>query len=76
MVARDLGITFVDLQQLSEDLVLAAGAEGSKKLYVWTEPGEYAMYPDGRQDNTHLSVTGATEIARMAAAELSRAGLR
>ena len=72
VVARDLGAAFIDLQQLSEDLVLAAGVEGSKELYVWTEPGEYAMYPNGQRDDTHLSVEGATEVARLAAAELAK----
>jgi lysophospholipase L1-like esterase len=72
MVAKDLGVAFIDLQQLSEDLVLAAGAEGSKELYVWTAPGEYAMYPNGQRDDTHLSVKGATEVARMAAGELEK----
>lgn len=66
-VADDLGVPFLDLQLMSEDLVLQAGEEGSKALYVWTAPGAYEMYPEGRQDNTHLSVAGATQIARLAA---------
>jgi hypothetical protein len=33
------------------------------------------MHPEGRQDNTHLSVTGATAVARLAAAEIRRLGL-
>ena len=70
MVAKDPGVAFIDLQQLSEDLVLEAGVEGSKARYVWTEPGEYAVYPDGQRDNTHLSVRGATEVARLAAEKL------
>lgn len=73
-VARETGAAFIDLQQLTEDLVLGAGEQGSRALYVWTEPGEYAMYPDGRQDNTHLSVRGATEVARLAAEGLRALG--
>jgi len=33
---------------------------------LWIEPGKFKMYPDGRQDNTHLSEKGAAEIARLA----------
>lgn len=33
-------------------------------------PGESKMYPEGGQDDTHLSVTGATSVARLAAMAL------
>lgn len=74
-VARELGVPFVDLQSLSEELVLRAGVEGSKALFVWVAPGASAMYPEGKQDNTHLSVAGATEVARLAARALKESGL-
>jgi len=74
-VARETGTPFVDLQQLSRGLVQSAGVEGSKALYVWLEPGQNAMHPQGRQDNTHLSARGATEIARLAARALRSTGL-
>jgi acetyl esterase/lipase len=74
-VARDLNVAFVDLQTLTEDLVRGAGPEGSKKLYVWVAPGESKMYPDGHQDDTHLSVLGATRVAGLAAAAIARSGL-
>lgn len=75
MVAREMEVPFVDLQSMSEELVLREGEEGSRALYVWTAPGEYAMYPEGRRDDTHLSVRGATEIARLAARGLRAAGV-
>ena len=65
-VARDLDVPFVDLQLKSENLVLSAGQEKSKSLYMWIEPGQYKMYPDGKQDNTHFTEKGATEMARLA----------
>src|SRR6478672_5947596 len=74
-VARDLNVAFVDLQTLTEDLVRSTGPEGSKKLYVWVAPGESKMYPDGHQDDTHLSVLGATRVAGLAAAAIARSGL-
>jgi lysophospholipase L1-like esterase len=74
-VARDLDVQLIDLQLLSEDLVRAAGVDSSKALYVWVAPGESPMYPEGRQDDTHLSVRGATAIARLAARALWRSGL-
>jgi len=74
-VARELDVPFIDLQRLSEDLVTAAGVEGSKALYVWVAPGASSMFPDGRQDDTHLSVRGATAIARLAARALRESRL-
>ena len=75
MVAKELSVPFIDLQLLSEDLVIRAGPEGAKALYLWVAPGANAMYPDGKQDDTHLSVAGATEIARLAARGLKESGL-
>lgn len=74
-VAREMAVPLVDLQRSTAALVAGLGDEGSKRLYVWTASGEYAMYPDGRQDDTHLSVAGATEVARLAAEGLRATGL-
>ncbi len=66
-VAKELAVPFIDLQSKSENLVLTTGQEKSKELYLWIEPGQYNMHPEGKEDNTHFSVKGATEIARLAA---------
>jgi DNA sulfur modification protein DndE len=74
-VAMETGAPFIDLRRLSEELVAGAGPEGSKAFYVWLEPGRSEMYPEGRRDDTHLSVRGAAEVARLAAEALRRTGL-
>jgi lysophospholipase L1-like esterase len=73
-VARETGAPFVDLQLLTEDLVTRAGPERSKRLYVWVGAGEYPAFPEARQDDTHLSPVGATEVARLAARALVELG--
>ena len=73
-VARETGAPFVDLQLLTEELVIRAGPEGSKRLYIWVEAGQYPAFPQARQDDTHLSPAGASEVARLAARELRRLG--
>ena len=65
-VAEELCVTFIDLQLKSEELVLALGPEESKKLYLWIAPGQYEMYPAGKQDNTHFTLTGARAMATLA----------
>ena len=41
------------------------GDEPSKTLFNWQEKG-HPNYPDGVQDNTHLSFTGAVRLAKIA----------
>lgn len=69
-VARDLDVPFVDLEALTEELVVRAGPEDSKALYVYTTAGQFPAFPAARQDDTHLSPAGADSVARIAAAAL------
>lgn len=65
-VAKELNVPFIDLQLKTEDLVNSLGEEKSKELYLWIEPNENEYFPDGKIDNTHLSVKGGNEVARLA----------
>ena len=65
-VALEMKVPLIDLQQKSENLILSVGPEKSKELYLWLQPGMNRMYPEGKQDNTHFSIKGATEMARLA----------
>lgn len=70
MVARDLNVPFIDLQLLTEQLEISYGVEGSKKLHLHFKPGENNHRPKGVEDNTHLSVTGANLVAKLALTEI------
>jgi lysophospholipase L1-like esterase len=74
-VARDLAVPFLDLQLLTEDLVLSYGPERSKSLYLWVAEGAYPRFPAAKRDNTHFVDAGATEVARLAARALRDGGL-
>ena len=74
-VATELHVPLVDLQRNTAELVSKAGPEQSKALYVWVAPGAWAMYPKGVQDDTHLSLAGATAVARLAAIGIKATGL-
>jgi hypothetical protein len=74
-VAEDLKAPLVDLQLKSEDLVLSLGPEKSKELYMWVNPGVYAMVPEGKQDNTHFTERGAMEMAGLAVEGLRELGI-
>lgn len=64
-VAKEMDVPFVDMNKLTHDLVQGMGHEASKKLYMWMPANKFASCPQGRQDNTHLSVYGARTITRM-----------
>lgn len=66
-VAAEMGVTFIDMNKLTHDLVQGMGKEGSKKLFMWIPEGVSPACPKGRQDNTHLNVYGGRVVAGLAA---------
>lgn len=70
LVALEFKVPFIDLQYLTEQLEESYGVEGSKKLHLHFEKGENLFYKDGKYDDTHLSILGATEVAKLAVKEL------
>ncbi|WP_300598730.1 rhamnogalacturonan acetylesterase [Niabella sp.] len=66
-LSKELNVPLVDLNTKFRALVQQYGPEKSKKLYVHIEPGKFTKLPDGKKDDTHLCVQGATEAARLAA---------
>ncbi len=71
-VARERKVALIDLHALTQKLVAGLGDEGSKKLFLWIPPGRFMACPDGRQDDTHFSEFGATEVARLAVEGIRR----
>jgi lysophospholipase L1-like esterase len=74
-VAKRTGATLLDMENSSREVLQARGAEESKSLYLWLAPGAHANYPDGLQDNTHLSPAGARVMATVAVTDLRASGL-
>ncbi|WP_179008984.1 rhamnogalacturonan acetylesterase [Winogradskyella forsetii] len=66
LVAQEYDVPFIDLLYITEKMEESYGVEGSKKLHLHYKPDEVSYFPDGKEDNTHLSVFGATEVAKLA----------
>ena len=64
-VAGELNVPLIDLASKSEVLFNQYGEDGSKKLFMILEKGENPNYPEGSNDNTHLSELGANEISKL-----------
>jgi lysophospholipase L1-like esterase len=65
-VAAELNVPVIDLNTKTCEMVTGYGMEESKKLYLHILPGVLPIYPDGYDDDTHLSVLGATKVAELA----------
>ncbi|MCM1151966.1 MAG: pectinesterase family protein [Alistipes senegalensis] len=64
-VAAEEQVPLIDMEPLTREWVAALGDETSKACFMWVAPGVCPLYPDGRQDDTHLNVRGAHVVARM-----------
>ncbi|MFX0555792.1 rhamnogalacturonan acetylesterase [Maribacter sp. CXY002] len=72
LVAQELKVPFIDLNYLTEIMETNHGVKGSKELHLHFKPGDHPYYPDGKEDNTHLSRKGALLVAEMAVKELKK----
>lgn len=70
-VAKEMGVAFVDANKITHELEQGLGREESKKLHMWFLPGEVESVPEGRQDNTHYNVYGATVVASLLSKEIA-----
>ena len=66
-VAQSMNCHFVDANKITHDLEQGLGTEASKKLHMWYRPGEEPTEPQGKQDNTHYNIYGATVVANLLA---------
>ncbi|TDE02706.1 rhamnogalacturonan acetylesterase [Flavobacterium hiemivividum] len=76
LVAQEYNVPFIDMQYYTETLEQSYGPEKSKKLHLHFEAGVIPYYKNEKyEDNTHLSVEGATAVAKIAAEELKKTKL-
>ncbi len=75
-VADSLKVPLVDMHRKSERLIRELGPEGSKKMFLFVQPGIYTSLPGGKEDNTHFSEWGAREIARLFTEEIAEQRLK
>lgn len=71
-IAAETKVYFIDLDSLSRKLYQQFGKENSKWLFMQLQPGEHPNYPEGRDDNTHLTELGARLIAELVYADMRR----
>ncbi|THH42123.1 rhamnogalacturonan acetylesterase [Neolewinella litorea] len=73
--AEEMKVPFIDMTARSRELISGMGDAPSKDLFLWLEPGEHPNYPEGVQDDTHLSPAGALAIAALVVDGIRETGL-
>lgn len=71
-VAAETGVTFVDMNKLTRELVQNLGTTNSRDLFMWIPANTYEFCPKGKIDNTHLNVHGALIVSRLAINALAK----
>lgn len=64
------GVPLIDLSLWTMELYGDAGEEGSVAYFTHLRAGDHAHWPDGLEDNTHFSRTGAAAVAERVAEAL------
>lgn len=65
-------VDFFDLQQKSCNLWQELGPAGSQPYFIQVPAGLYQKFPEGKTDNTHLSVQGASKVAQLFVQDLQK----
>lgn len=71
-VAAEMKVPLFDLHAKTVEVIKQFGVEKSKELFLHYRPGDYSQFPEGREDDTHLSPTGAFKVSDLAVEELKR----
>ncbi|HKB92152.1 MAG TPA: rhamnogalacturonan acetylesterase, partial [Opitutaceae bacterium] len=69
-VATEEKVPLLDLHHDTRPFLEKLGPEESKKFFVWVEPGQYEIIPEGRHDNTHLNEAGAIAVGEIVVKEI------
>jgi len=75
-VANRLNVPCIDLYRLSREFMEELGEKRSRHLFMNLPPSEHNNYPEGLEDNTHLTYEGAVAFAQLLAKEMKKLGGR
>ena len=68
--AKENNISLADLNKLSFELVSSLKEDGSLSMYMNFNENVYSNFPKGNNDNSHLRIEGAINIARLFVSEV------
>ena len=68
--AKENSIPLADLNKLSFELVSSLKEDGSLSMYMNFNENVYSNFPKGNNDNSHLRIEGAINIAKLFVSEV------
>ncbi len=68
--AKENNYTCIDLNTLTIDLYTKLGEEKTKSFHMIFDKNIYPIYPDGKDDHSHLVYEGAVNIAKIFVTEI------
>ena len=74
-LSKERNVRLIDVYAESFAAVRELGEAGSRKLYMHLKPNEYPGWPDGKEDDTHTRLEGASRFAEAGAHGLRKLGL-
>ncbi|MDH6534156.1 pectin esterase [Parabacteroides sp. 52] len=69
-VADSLHVPLIDLNRLTHTWIEACGDIPSRDYFMWVAANTIPALPEGKEDNTHLNINGARQVAGIVAAAL------
>ncbi|MDF9800315.1 lysophospholipase L1-like esterase [Catalinimonas alkaloidigena] len=72
ILAEKKEVPLIDLHKKSFQLFSALGPEKTKDIFLWLQEDEYENYPEGIEDNSHFSKSGAIALSELVAEEMLR----
>ncbi len=73
-ISQEMDVALVDLTRMSEKLVDAYGSAAENQLYMTLPAGQFAAFPQGKSDRTHLQPLGALLFGDLIARGLHHLG--
>lgn len=73
-LGNKMGVPVIDLCASSKAFIEKAGPENSKRWFLHLPAGQYPNFPEGKEDNSHLSYEGAVVFSGLIAKELRALG--
>ena len=73
-LGKECHVPVIDLCRLSKELIEKSGPIISKRWFLHLPAGRYPNFPDGKEDNSHLTYEGCVVFSGLIAAELKKLG--
>lgn len=69
-LAKQENVIYIDMCNLTKELLSGLGDEKSKELFMNFKPNIYKNYPEGKIDNTHLTTKGAKAVCKILVSQI------